>query len=145
MSNNINRRDFLNIGAVATTGLIVGCSLAGDKKRTMKAKNFVDQAPDGKILKAGLIGCGGRGTGAAINFLNAGPNLKIHALGDVFQDRIDSCKKKLMDEKALQLLKENPEKAKELLTQFGIQWGNKVVQEAWDLGDLLWTKYDEKF
>ena len=50
---------------------------------------FLDQAPDGPELKAGLIGCGGRGTGAAIDFLNAGPNLKITALGDVLQDRID--------------------------------------------------------
>ena len=82
MSNKFNRRDFLTVGAVATTGLMVGCSVAGDKKRTMKSKKFMDQAPDGKVLKAGLIGCGGRGTGAAINFLSAGPNLKIHSLGD---------------------------------------------------------------
>jgi myo-inositol 2-dehydrogenase / D-chiro-inositol 1-dehydrogenase len=99
MAKNFNRREFLGAGAVAATGLIVGCSLAGDKKRSMESKKFMDQAPDGKILKAGLIGCGGRGTGAAINFLSAGPNLKIHALGDVFKDRIDNCKKKLIDEK----------------------------------------------
>jgi len=52
---------------------------------------------------------------------------------------------KRMDEKALQLLKEKPEKVKELLTQFGVDWGNKAVQQAWNLGDFLWTKYDEKF
>ncbi len=33
----------------------------------------------------------------------------------------------------------------EFLTNYTIQWGNKVVQQAWDLGDFLWTKYDEKF
>ncbi len=107
MSSKFNRRDFLTVGAVATTGLIVGCSVAGDKRRTMSAKKFVDQAPDGKVLKAGLIGCGGRGTGAAINFLSAGPNLKIHALGDVFQDRIDNCKKKILDEKQETVTDEN--------------------------------------
>ena len=39
----------------------------------------------------------------------------------------------------------NPEKTIEYLTNYSNQWGEKVVQEAWDLGDLLWTKYDEKF
>ncbi len=39
----------------------------------------------------------------------------------------------------------NPEKTVEYLTNYTNQWGEKVVQEAWDLGDLLWTKYDEKF
>ena len=39
----------------------------------------------------------------------------------------------------------NPEKTIEYLTNYTNQWGEKVVQEAWDLGDLLWTKYDEKF
>ena len=56
-----------------------------------------DYANDGKPLRAGVIGCGGRGTGAAVNFLNAGPNLQIVALGDLFQDRIDSCRKTLKD------------------------------------------------
>ncbi|MBK7106894.1 MAG: Gfo/Idh/MocA family oxidoreductase [Ignavibacteriae bacterium] len=99
MSEKLNRRDFLNIGAVAATGIIVGCSVASDKKRTMEEVKFFDQAPDGKVLKAGLIGCGGRGSGAAIDFLNAGPNLKIHALGDVFKDRVEECKLKLKNEK----------------------------------------------
>lgn len=46
------------------------------------------KAPDGPLLKAGLIGCGGRGRGAAVNFLDAGPNLQIVALADVFPDRL---------------------------------------------------------
>ena len=61
------------------------------RKKTLPPE-LLDQAPDGKVLKAGLIGCGGRGTGAAINFLDAGPNLQITALGDVFQDKIDNCR-----------------------------------------------------
>ena len=58
---------------------------------------LLDQAPDGPVLKAGLIGCGGRGTGAAINFLNAGPNLQIAALGDTFQDRVDACRERILE------------------------------------------------
>ncbi len=33
----------------------------------------------------------------------------------------------------------------EFLTKYTNDWGNKVVKEAWKLGDFLWTKYDEKF
>jgi dipeptidase len=50
-----------------------------------------------------------------------------------------------LEEKALDLLKTDHEKCKALLTNYTIEWGNKVVQRAWRLGDELWTKYDEKF
>ncbi len=33
----------------------------------------------------------------------------------------------------------------EVLTGFTLEWGGKVVDKAWKLGDFLWTKYDEKF
>ncbi len=33
----------------------------------------------------------------------------------------------------------------EYLTNYTNDWGDKVVDKAWELGDLLWTKYDEKF
>jgi len=52
---------------------------------------------------------------------------------------------KSTEDKALELLKSDPDKAKKHLTGYGIFWGNKVVEKAWDLGDFLWTKYDEKF
>ena len=38
-----------------------------------------------------------------------------------------------------------PEKAISLLTNYTMSWGEKVVSKAWELGDFLWTKYDEKF
>jgi len=56
-----------------------------------------DKAKDGKPLKAGVIGCGGRGSGAIQNFMEAGPNLSIVALGDVFPDRVANCRKLLKD------------------------------------------------
>ena len=85
-----NRRAFM--GAVAVVG--AGAVLASCKK-SYPPVAFVDVAPDGPVLKAGLIGCGSRGTGAAQNFLKAGPNLKIVALGDVLQDHLDSCRETL--------------------------------------------------
>ena len=87
---DFNRRTF--IGAVAAVG--AGAVLASCKK-SYPPVTFVDVAPDGPVLKAGLIGCGERGTGAALNFLKAGPNLKIVALGDVLQDHLDKCRDNL--------------------------------------------------
>lgn len=40
-------------------------------------------------LKVGLIGCGGRGTGAAVQALQADPNAVLTAMGDVFEDRLE--------------------------------------------------------
>lgn len=59
--------------------------------------SFVDIAPDGKPLKAALVGCGDRGTGAATQFLKAGPNVSIIALADVLPDRMANCRNVLKD------------------------------------------------
>ncbi|MFN4257930.1 MAG: Gfo/Idh/MocA family protein [Gemmataceae bacterium] len=42
------------------------------------------------LLKVGLIGCGGRGTGAAVQALKADPNVKLVALADAFEDRLQN-------------------------------------------------------
>ena len=39
----------------------------------------------------------------------------------------------------------NSKQTKAYLTRYTIDWGNKVVSKAWQIGDDLWTKYDEKF
>jgi hypothetical protein len=110
---SISRRKFLGntaaIGAVTTLGV---AGLASVCSNEAKKKNVVipvppDQAPDGPTLKAGLVGCGDRGTGAAIDFLDAGPNLEIHALADIFQDRIDNTKKKLKEKHDVEVPEEN--------------------------------------
>ena len=52
---------------------------------------------------------------------------------------------KAFEQEALELYKTSPEKCSEYLTDYTMKWGNTVVDEAWKLGDDLWTKYDEKF
>ncbi|MDR0814512.1 MAG: Gfo/Idh/MocA family oxidoreductase, partial [Bacteroidales bacterium] len=110
--SKLNRRDFLSSAALAGVGTLGGGTLLSscgggtstpalipllsEDKWNIPA-SLPDKAKDGVPLKAGLIGCGGRGTGAAENFLNAGPNLSITALGDVFADRIAGCNKNLKD------------------------------------------------
>ena len=110
--SNFSRCRFLTnavaIGAVGVIGAnaLVSCS---EKKKAVELNipPLLDQAPDGAPLKAGVIGCGGRGSGAALDFLNAGPNLTIHALGDVFQDRIDDCRNKLKNQANNEVADEN--------------------------------------
>ena len=102
-NSSISRRNFLGKAAVVgVAGVVVPSiitSCARETKKVVAVPAFLDQAVDGPVIKAGLIGCGGRGTGAAINFLSAGPNLQIVALGDTFQDRIDACREKIQKEK----------------------------------------------
>ncbi|MCD6180082.1 MAG: C69 family dipeptidase [Bacteroidales bacterium] len=49
------------------------------------------------------------------------------------------------EKEVLELYRKSPKKAQEKLTGYTIHWGNKVVDAAWQLGNDLWTKYDEKF
>src|SRR5580658_9345414 len=49
-------------------------------------------------IKIALIGCGGRGTGAAMQALNADPGVVLMAMGDVFDRQIDEHHKALKDE-----------------------------------------------
>ncbi|MCG2461250.1 Gfo/Idh/MocA family oxidoreductase [Flavobacteriaceae bacterium F89] len=44
--------------------------------------------PRNKVLKVGLVGCGGRGTGAAVQALRADPDTVLHAMADAFEDRL---------------------------------------------------------
>lgn len=52
---------------------------------------------------------------------------------------------KSIDDEAVKLYDKKPQKAIEFLTKYTDEWGTKVVNKAWKLGDHLWTKYDEKF
>jgi len=55
-------------------------------------------AQDGRApLKVGVIGCGGRGTGAAMDALAASDRVVVHALGDLFVDRVQACRKALAE------------------------------------------------
>jgi predicted dehydrogenase len=96
---NKDRRKFFASSALAGIGLLGASSLLSSCKESIDPKSLglppiLKAAPKGKKLRAGLIGAGNRGTGAAINFISAGPDLEIIALADVFQDKIDACRKR---------------------------------------------------
>ncbi len=103
-----SRREFIEtvglIGAAGAMGaMVAGCGGVGEQYADYPWPPLLDQAPDGPVLRAGLIGCGGRGTGAARDFLSAGPNLEIVALADCFRDRVDSCRETLREEEAVEV------------------------------------------
>ena len=98
--NRLSRRNFLEKSAVLGAAGIAGISALGSCSRNAKTVDYafppiLDRAPDGRKLKAGLIGCGNRGTGAALNFLSAGNDLELVSLADVFEDKVSDCHGKL--------------------------------------------------
>lgn len=79
------RRDFLKTSMGAATAALTA---------KMMSPSPVHAAGN-DLIKVGLIGCGGRGTGAAGQIVRAAPNVQLWALGDLFQDRLDGALKNL--------------------------------------------------
>jgi myo-inositol 2-dehydrogenase/D-chiro-inositol 1-dehydrogenase len=90
--SELDRRTFIGTVAAAGATLVTPRANASPQSgpEIVQAK-----APDGQVVRAGLVGCGGRGTGAMGNFLDSANNLKITALADVFQDRLDQTRQTL--------------------------------------------------
>jgi predicted dehydrogenase len=87
-NNNQSRREFVKQGTVIAGGLLAAPLLA-------QANYFSGASAE---IKVALVGCGGRGTGAAMQALLTKQNVKLVAMADAFRDRIDSCYKTLTAE-----------------------------------------------
>ena len=87
-----NRRDFLK----SSTAAVVGGSLIS----AISSARLV-HAAGSDILKVGLIGCGGRGNGAAVNAMNAEDNVRLVAMADAFPDQLSSSLNALKGEEAI--------------------------------------------
>ncbi len=74
----VSRREFLTGSAAATAGLVAAGIPAV-------------HAGASETLRVGLVGCGGRGTGALRDLVNAAPDIRIVALGDLFPERVERC------------------------------------------------------
>ncbi len=48
-------------------------------------------------FRVGLVGCGGRGSGAAVNAMNAGKDVKLVAMADLFEDRLVPARARLQE------------------------------------------------
>ena len=75
-TNAATRRDFLAGAAVAAAGA------------TLTSLTPAVHAAGNDVLRIGLIGCGGRGTGAAMQALRADKNTRLLAMGDMFDDKL---------------------------------------------------------
>lgn len=83
-TSNVSRRQFLRHAATLGTVTCGALSLARGV-----------HAVGSDVIKVGLIGCGGRGSGAAANAMNAGKDVRLVAMADVFAERIESARPQL--------------------------------------------------
>ena len=81
----MDRRDFIKAGAVLGTAAVMPSCISASGKGNDR-------------IKVGLIGCGGRATGAATNMMNADQNVEIVAFADLFEDKIQPSIDRLVKE-----------------------------------------------
>jgi predicted dehydrogenase len=89
MADSMTRRDFVRTGSAAAASALAGCAsqpLAIPQMAYVSAQD---------TIKIGLVGCGGRGTGAAENCLASAPNVQMVAMADMFKDRLDASARQL--------------------------------------------------
>ena len=102
--NKMNRRDFLQRSTILGVGGIVGVSALASACKGPKyvplrkpEEYYIPELPDkaapGREIKVGVIGCGGRGSGAIQNLFDAADGIRLTALGDVFPDRLEGLRK----------------------------------------------------
>ena len=84
------RRHFLK---TASSGVLAAAAAS-----TLGIARSAHAAGSGTI-KIGLVGCGGRGSGAAVNAMNAGKDIKLVAMADVFSEYLQGARKRLKAEK----------------------------------------------
>ena len=86
---NISRRNLLQNSGVAATA-------AG---AFMIIKPELVRGAGNEKLKAGLIGCGGRGTQAIIDMMRGTENVDVVAMGDIFEDKLEGSLRKIQDQR----------------------------------------------
>jgi predicted dehydrogenase len=89
----LSRRDFLKTSAAVSAAALVG----GCATMERRAPGILHPGYKPEKLRVGLVGCGGRGTGAAFDCVHSSPNIEVVALGDLFQDRLDGSRKRLKE------------------------------------------------
>lgn len=89
-----SRRTFLAASAAASAAVMLGgCVAPGGRT----APAIRTGKPRADRIRVGLIGCGGRGTGAARDAVHSSPNVEIVALADLFEERVKSSREALRD------------------------------------------------
>jgi len=84
--DGVSRRDFIKTSVPILSGLGAVSLLSGT--------NRIFAAGSDKV-RIGVIGCGGRGTYDTGNCLNCAEGVELVAMGDLFKDRVDRCRRTL--------------------------------------------------
>jgi len=84
-----SRRAFIKTTGTTLAATAVGMNMA-------YGREFIQEKD--AIIKVGLIGCGGRGTGAAVQALNADSNVRLTAMGDIFEDHLNQSYSAIKEE-----------------------------------------------
>lgn len=90
--SSISRREFLSTSSTTAVTAAIAAPLALSHLSPLRAQ-------EAGTLRVGLVGCGGRGTGAAANALSADKNVKLVAMGDAFADRLKGSLETLKKQK----------------------------------------------
>ncbi|MBL7185017.1 MAG: Gfo/Idh/MocA family oxidoreductase [Phycisphaerae bacterium] len=93
-SPGTTRRDFLKSSTVMASAAVSGA--LGIQKSVF--------AGGSDIIRVGMIGCGGRNTGAAEQALTADPGARLVAMCDIFMDRVKGKRKILKEQKKDQVI-----------------------------------------
>lgn len=89
------RRDFLKRTSVVKAGAALAGGLLAQQIARDQAALGAPHAAGSDELKIALIGCGGRGTGAASQALNTAGPIKLWAMADAFEDRLEGSLQRL--------------------------------------------------
>lgn len=87
----MNRNDVPNSRGPFSRRRFLAASAAGTALGSLALARSA-HAAGSDVIKVGLIGCGGRGRGAAANAMNAGEDVRLVAMGDVFDDRVQASR-----------------------------------------------------
>ncbi|MEX1012022.1 MAG: Gfo/Idh/MocA family oxidoreductase [Balneolaceae bacterium] len=78
----LSRKDFMRTAGAAAGGGLLLSSLPIGASAYVAGRN---------TIRVAVVGCGGRGTGAASQAMSAGEDVEVVALADAFRDRLDGC------------------------------------------------------
>ena len=122
-NEKISRRQFISSsaligaagavgGAAGTSGFLTSCANDAGKGNVFTIPpsdipviipDVGDKAIDGKPLRAGMIGCGSRGSGACQQFLQSGDGLSIVAMADIFEDKLERLRGTLRERFSMEI------------------------------------------
>ena len=112
-----SRRNFLKVAGAATISSMIPAT------PTISAES--SRSTHSNTLKVGLIGCGGRGSGATEEALNVDSNIVLTAMADVFDDQLETSYRRLK-EKFPQKVQVSPDKK-----FIGLDAYQKLINSDW--------------